>query len=638
MNKKIILSGILAAVMLGTTAFAEISISEGELDRAFDENKTLYYVEISSDKIPDITAQGYETIKKAEEPYSGGALTEKNTTILKNTQTGIRYRFVFERKGTMVEVSDLSLSSDGVLTLKGTVEGMKNIKLLILKPKEAFSEENFTASDIDETKMEETVLDAVEITSADIIGDVLTEYKFPVSAVSGQYGFLITGDGITQNYYNTLFYMSKKDIDKIIADVNEKSAFDSENTVKGLRKYVEDNVKALYLDITNYEKLSDMAKDTAISKMESQGGYETLDEIADAFYKGVTIAWLYDGLSVETIMKDNEYLTLAMLDNYLELKNKSSVDKAVKGTADEEELKKKFNNAVSVAMINEADPAEIKDIIENYNIYLGIKDTLYNYFMANSAKCVKALGNKSFANTAEIEAAIEAVKNGGSGTSNNKGTGISSSLPSTDTGYVAPITEQKPEVSTTPSETPVSASLPFKDIDNVSWAHTAIEHLYNNKILNGKSESIFAPNDYVKREEFVKLIVNGFGLDKEGKTNFEDVDNEAWYAEFLNIAYNTGVITGISDTEFGVGRYVTREDIAVMIYRAVGASDMDFDIIVENPAELTDLEDVSSYAKEAVEFMISKGAVNGIDGEFKPKAYATRAQTAQMLYQIIKIR
>ena len=75
-----------------------------------------------------------------------------------------------------------------------------------------------------------------------------------------------------------------------------------------------------------------------------------------------------------------------------------------------------------------------------------------------------------------------------------------------------------------------------------------------------------------------------------------------------------------------------------MILRAVNKTGTDTEIIIENPAELSDLETVSEYAKEAVEFMIKRGAINGINGEFKPKAAATRAQAAKILYQIIKIR
>lgn len=641
MKRKILLAGILAAMMISQSAFADISLPEGVLDREFNEARTLYYVEIPTDSIPDITAEGYEVVKKAAKPYSGGALTEENTTVLKNLQTGVRYRFVFEKKGGKVEVSGLDLTTSGALTINGSAENLNNVKIFILKPTEEFSNTAFTYSDVDESAMEKTVLDMLEIPAANIKDGVIAKYNFPSSAGSGMYGFLVTADGISGDYYTTKFYMSNNDITDIIAEVNEKSQFDETNTAAKLREYVEEKSNLLYLDMTNYNKLSNGAKNIAISCMESEGDYTTLDEIGKAFYKGVAVAWIHDGLSVSEILSQyNQYLELEMYENYNSLSDKSKVNSAVKGCEDEESLRKTFNNMTSVSIINEADPAGIKEVIEKYNVYLDLDEELYNYFIDNSSKCVKALANKGFNSSDEIEKAIEEIKNPSSNPSKPSGGpsgGISSNLPAKDTNYVAPITEQKPE---TPPEQPDKneTKLPFEDIANVGWAHTAIEHLYNNKILNGKSETVFAPNDYVTREEFVKLIVNGFSLDKTGSIEFSDVDDDAWYSEFVKIAFNSGVINGISENEFGVGKNITREDMAVMIYRAVQATGMDVDIIIENPAELSDLDQVSDYALEAVEFMIEKGAINGIDGKFMPSANATRAQTAQMLYQIIKIR
>lgn len=178
----------------------------------------------------------------------------------------------------------------------------------------------------------------------------------------------------------------------------------------------------------------------------------------------------------------------------------------------------------------------------------------------------------------------------------------------------------------------------FVDLWDVMWAYDAIEYLYNGNIINGKTEDCFAPKDLVKREEFVKMIVNAFELSGTAEVDFEDANPTDWYMEFMKTAYANGVVKGITETEFGVGTNITKEDIAVMIYRAVNAAGLELDIIVENPAEISDMDDVSDYAKEAVEFMINKGAVKGTDGKFNPKAYATRAETAQMLYNIVKIR
>ena len=161
-----------------------------------------------------------------------------------------------------------------------------------------------------------------------------------------------------------------------------------------------------------------------------------------------------------------------------------------------------------------------------------------------------------------------------------------------------------------------------------------------NKIVSGKTETEFYPNDKIKREEFAKITVNGFGFTNQKKTGFEDVLEGSWYEEYVNAAFAAGLISGIDSTHFGVGKFITREDMAAMIYRAVKSSKFDTEIILdgyERP-ELSDLDEVSDYAKDAVEFLIEKGAINGSNGKFNPKGYATRAEAVKVIYQIIKIR
>ncbi len=636
MNKRI-LSAIAAVCLLGRPAFAAAPFGGQELDRAFDKARTLYYIQITQDQIPDIEEEGYTLVKKATAPYSGGALTEENTTVLKDNESGVRYRFVFEKKGTALLVDSVDLSGTGVLMIKGNVDGAENVKTFLLKPKGEFSEETYAPGDIDFENMEETVLDMAVRNAADCADGTLVQYTFATGALSGQYGILITAG--KESYYTSKFYMAEKDIKKVIETVNEKSVFDETNTVQELRAYVEKNTKALYLDTEYYNKLSDAAKTIAVSYMESNGDYETLAQIGGAFYKGVAAAGLYDGLDVQTILdKYNNYLKLELYEQYKGLRNKSAAADAVRGVKGEDELRSAFSGAVALCMINEAEPGDIEKIMTDCKDYLKLSEAAYAYFEANTAKCVKALANKNFKSASEIDTLLLKMKNGGGSGSGNGGGGVSGSKPSSETGYVAPIADTKQPTNETKDPEQNAADLPFDDIGSVTWAQVAIEHLYNNKILNGKSETKFAPNDNVKREEFAKMIVNAFSLDKAQQTAFADVDADSWYAEFLNVAFANGIINGINENEFGVGKPITREDIAVMICRAVKATGMNTDIIVENPAELSDLAEVSDYAKEAVEFMIEKGAVKGADGKFSPKAYATRAQTAQMLYQIIKIR
>lgn len=651
MKRKIIVTAIFAAALISANAaLADVSISNGVLDREFDEKRTLYYVQIPTGDIPDIEIDGYETVSKAKTPYSGAALTEENVTVLKNKDTGVKYRFVFEKNGGKLEVASCDLSSDGKLVISGDAQSLKNIKLFILKPTEDFSNEAFDIADIKDGAMEEAVLDVVNYENAE--GGTF-EYTFPQSAVSGSYRFVLTADGIETQYSTTKFYMSLNDIKKVIADINEKSKFDTENTVAKLREYVEGHKNALYIDMTYYDKLSDSAKNIAIEGLSSDGDYKTLDEIGDRFYKSTAVAWIYDGLSPKEILESyNKYLNLELYKEYSELKSTANVDKSLKGVEKEEEIRKIFNRKTGVARFSEADPSDMKDVLEKYNKYISVEESLYNYFMENTSKCVKEMRDKSYDDTADIEKAIKAVKDSdtdgstdGSTTGGSKGGssgGISGGKPSSGGGNIAPITQPKPDTDkskddTKGPETPEN-KLPFTDIDNFEWAYTAIEHLYNNKILNGKSETLFAPNDNITREEFAKLVVSAFGLEGSSELKFKDVSEDAWYREYIEIAVANGVVNGVSEDEFGVGRNITREDMAVMILRAVNKTGTDTDIIIENPAELSDLETVSEYAKEAVEFMIKRGAINGINGEFKPKTAATRAQAAKILYQIIKIR
>lgn len=639
MKRKIIVTAIFAAALISANAaLADVSISNGVFDREFDEKRTLYYVQIPTGDIPDIAIDGYETVSKAEKPYSGGVLGMENVTVLKNKDTGVKYRFVFEKNGGKLEVASCDLSSDGKLVISGDAQSLKNIKLFILKPTEDFSNEAFDIADIKDGAMEETVLDVVNYEDS----QGTFEYTFPENAVSGSYRLILTAD--TEQYSTTKYYMSLKDIEQVIADINAKSKFDSENTVAKLREYIEGHKNALYIDMSYYDKLSDSAKDIAIEGLSSNGDYKSLDEIGDRFCKSTAIAGIYDGISPKEILEAyNKHLNFEMYKEYTELKSTENVDKSLKGVKKEEEIRKIFNRKTGVACFSEADPSDMKDVLEKYNKYIGVEESLYNYFMENTSKCVKEMRGKNYDDTADIENAIKEVKDsGGGGSKGGPSGGISGGKPSSGGGNIAPITQPKPDANKDSdgpkdSEKPEN-KLPFTDIDNFEWAYTAIEHLYNNKILNGKSDTLFAPNDNITREEFAKLVVSAFGLEGSSKLKFKDVSEDAWYREYIEIAVANGIVNGVSEEEFGVGRNITREDMAVMILRAVDKTGTDTEIIVENPTELSDLGSVSEYAKTAVDFMIKRGAINGINGEFKPKSAATRAQAAKILYQIIKIR
>lgn len=171
----------------------------------------------------------------------------------------------------------------------------------------------------------------------------------------------------------------------------------------------------------------------------------------------------------------------------------------------------------------------------------------------------------------------------------------------------------------------------FTDIGNYAWASEAIEHLHKKGIVNGISEGIFAPAKNLTREEAAKILCLAFNIELDNEASgFEDVNENSWYAKYVAGAKRAGVIYGISAKEFGVGKNITRQDFAVMIYRVLSP------VPSGAVSEFTDSSNISDYAVDAVNYLKQKNILNGYeDGSFKPKNCITRAEMAKILFLVI---
>ena len=117
---------------------------------------------------------------------------------------------------------------------------------------------------------------------------------------------------------------------------------------------------------------------------------------------------------------------------------------------------------------------------------------------------------------------------------------------------------------------------------------------------------------------------------------FEDVASDSWCSPYIIAAYNAGLIKGYSDTQFGVGNMITREDMAVIIHRALGS--LGLTLKNGNKADFTDSSEISDYASDAVDALTAGGIMNGMgDGTFKSKNSATRAMAAKHIYELLMI-
>jgi len=112
----------------------------------------------------------------------------------------------------------------------------------------------------------------------------------------------------------------------------------------------------------------------------------------------------------------------------------------------------------------------------------------------------------------------------------------------------------------------------------------------------------------------------------DAEIGFSDVAKDAWYYPYIKAAVSKGIILGKEDGSFGVGEKVTRQDMAVMLCRALMLENENTDYV------FADDDNISEYAKTAVYAMKAKNVISGFeDGTFKPLDSATRAQAAVMI-------
>lgn len=170
----------------------------------------------------------------------------------------------------------------------------------------------------------------------------------------------------------------------------------------------------------------------------------------------------------------------------------------------------------------------------------------------------------------------------------------------------------------------------FNDIENYSWAEESIEGLYYAGIINGMEDGVFNPAGQVTREQFCKMAVQLFGvLSYDTDTKFADVNNDAWYAPYVYSAVRAGYVQGQSDDYFGIGEPIMRQDMATILYRAMGSTSEGADL------SFADNDSIASYAEEAVSALVGMGIINGYeDGTFKARGTATRAEAAKIIWGV----
>jgi len=246
---------------------------------------------------------------------------------------------------------------------------------------------------------------------------------------------------------------------------------------------------------------------------------------------------------------------------------------------------------------------------------------------------------------------------GDSTVSSGSGSGSGVYVPPTDN----PV-ESNPEENVIDETTPESgqvtlgdenvpeANMLFTDLNNVSWAWTAIRQLYIADVIKGKGKGMYDPNGNITRAEFAALLTRmletGLPTDSDDlEAIFTDVNKDSWYYNEVMAAYEAGFINGVGGYKFQPSDNITREQIATIIARVLA----DYGLEPLSEEEMSsvlqgfkDTDDVSSWAKAGSGLLTKLGIITGVADpqgsmSFNFKSNASRAEVAVILYRVSAI-
>lgn len=182
-------------------------------------------------------------------------------------------------------------------------------------------------------------------------------------------------------------------------------------------------------------------------------------------------------------------------------------------------------------------------------------------------------------------------------------------------------------------DTPITAQpLPaFTDVPADAWYADEVGWCRENSIISGTGDTTFSPNTTMTRAMLATVLHRAAGLPSaEASVSFTDVQSGAWYSDAIAWAASTGIVGGYGNGLFGTNDPVTREQIAAILWRYAGSP------AAEAGEAFADEASISGYAVTAVDWARANGIVGGKDGNrFDPKAGATRAEVAVMLYRYL---
>ncbi len=515
---------------------------------------------------------------------------------------------------------------ENILYADVTTEADRTVTVSILK-------KGFNNLTLDNYKFATLSMD-VGVTDTD--GKLRLICKISGNVESGYYILMFTGIDVENA---ELYIASEQEKSEMLHYFNELTSRTVSENIEQFRRYA----KILFFDIDGiYSLIEDK---TGVYNIISENDYQKLSDIKPVFDHAVLQVFKSEALryvnqatlsNMEAVIKKyNPVLSLDITNN-LYIKNKEVFHKQILGKNFDTiiQIQESFRKGASVVNVNNAVNSTIAKVLEDEKDNIKFKFTVSSLNAEEKVVLYSALIKQDFDSIEEIVQAGEnavdsyrnSVKTPAKQTSGGGGAGSRVTMAADAQDVLAKPEVKMPEIIT------------FSDLESVPWAEKEIIDFASKGYISGKGDGRFYPNDYITREEFVKIIIEAYGLVmKDAKTNFTDVPEDAWYYRHIATAQKIGLVKGDMNGHFGVGRLITREEMAVISYRMIKYLNLKMNI-KQNIQAFADEDRISQYAVFDVNIMHKAGIINGKgNGMFEPYSFTTRAESVIVISRITSL-
>lgn len=146
----------------------------------------------------------------------------------------------------------------------------------------------------------------------------------------------------------------------------------------------------------------------------------------------------------------------------------------------------------------------------------------------------------------------------------------------------------------------------FSDVKSGDWFYSAVQYVQQKGLMNGVSSGRFDPNSNLSRAQLAQILYNASGNPAAGTNHFSDVPAGQWYSNAVSWAAQKGIVSGYGEDKFGPNDNITREQLAVMLWRYAGQPTAG-----STSLNFTDADLVNGYAAQAMRWAVENGIING---------------------------